>query len=86
MNKVKDFLYDISDLVFSLLIIAVIFFIVSLKLSDTMKDVPWVIGHWAWLMGETGAKNLFALDTGCVWGGTLTAMDIDTHERFACDC
>ncbi len=37
MNKVKDFLYDISDLVFSLLIIAVIFFIVSLKLSDTMK-------------------------------------------------
>ena len=50
-----------------------------------------LFGHWAALSGITGLaapeKHQFhALDTGCVWGGTLTAMDIDTHERFACDC
>lgn len=40
MEKVKDFLYDISDLFFSLLIIGVIFFVVSWKLTDTMS-VTW---------------------------------------------
>lgn len=38
MERVKDFLYDISDLFFSLLIIALIFFVVSVKLNDTMTD------------------------------------------------
>lgn len=50
-----------------------------------------VFGHWAALSGKTGLtgakKNQYqALDTGCVWGGALTAMDIDTKERFACEC
>lgn len=40
MEKVKDFLYDISDLFFSLLIIGIIFFVVSWKLTDTMS-VSW---------------------------------------------
>lgn len=40
MEKVKDFLYDISDLFFSLLIIAIIFIVVSWKLTDTMQ-VSW---------------------------------------------
>ncbi|MBN2797210.1 MAG: hypothetical protein JXR88_17490 [Clostridia bacterium] len=40
MEKVKDFLYDISDLFFSLLIIGIIFFVVSWKLTDTMS-VTW---------------------------------------------
>ncbi len=52
------------------------------KLSDTIKDVPWVIGHWAWLMGETGAKNLFALDTGCVYGRHLTALRWHDKQLF----
>jgi len=38
MERVKDFLYDISDLFFSLLIIALIFFVVALKLNDTMGN------------------------------------------------
>ncbi len=25
-------------------------------------------------------KNLLALDTGCVWGGSLTAMNLDDPE------
>lgn len=36
-NKIKDFLYDISDLVLSLAIIAIIFYSVSWKISDTLK-------------------------------------------------
>lgn len=40
MEKIKDFLYDISDLFFSLLIIGIIFFVVSWKLTDTMS-VSW---------------------------------------------
>lgn len=38
MEHVKDFLYDISDLFFSLLIIALIFFVVAMKLDDTMSQ------------------------------------------------
>lgn len=40
MEKIKDFLYDISDLFLSLLIIGIIFIAVSWKLSDTMR-LPW---------------------------------------------
>lgn len=36
-EKIKDFFYDISDIVLSLLIIAVIFYSVSWKISDTLS-------------------------------------------------
>jgi len=36
LEKIKDFLYDISDIVISLAIIAVIFYAVSWKISDTL--------------------------------------------------
>ena len=29
---------------------------------------------------------MFALDTGCVWGGAMTLMNIDTGERLDCQC
>ncbi len=45
-----------------------------------------VFGHWAALGGHTGRAHALAVDTGCVWGGALTAMDLDTLERVACDC
>ena len=37
LERLKDFLYDISDIAVSLLIIAVIFFSVSWKISDTLN-------------------------------------------------
>lgn len=40
-----------------------------------------VFGHWAALEGKTGDVRFQAIDTGCVWGGTLTALNLDTLER-----
>lgn len=40
MDKLKNFLYDISDIVVCLVIIAVIFFSVSFKISDVMAFSP----------------------------------------------
>ncbi len=37
MEKLKNFAYDISDLLFSLIIIAIIFAVVSWKLTDVMQ-------------------------------------------------
>ncbi|WP_299735246.1 symmetrical bis(5'-nucleosyl)-tetraphosphatase [uncultured Endozoicomonas sp.] len=41
-----------------------------------------IFGHWASLEGETKRVNIHAIDTGCVWGKTLTALNIDTFERI----
>ncbi|MBZ2169189.1 symmetrical bis(5'-nucleosyl)-tetraphosphatase [Marinobacter sp. F4216] len=49
-------------------------------------DVRIVFGHWAALEGETGQDRFIGLDTGCVWGGALTIMNLDTGEKLHCDC
>lgn len=40
LEKVKDFFYDISDVLLSIVIIAVMFYTISWKLSDTMSYTP----------------------------------------------
>ncbi len=50
------------------------------------EGVQLVFGHWAALQGNTGVEGVHALDTGCVWGGQLTAMNLETGERVACSC
>jgi bis(5'-nucleosyl)-tetraphosphatase (symmetrical) len=40
------------------------------------KGVPIVFGHWA-ALGFLHEDDLLALDTGCVWGGSLTAVRLD---------
>jgi len=38
-----------------------------------------VFGHWSTL-GYLKTPDLLCLDTGCVWGGALTAQDLDDPE------
>lgn len=40
-------------------------------------------GHWAALNGYSPVKGIHALDTGCVWGNSLTAYCIETQQRFS---
>ncbi len=40
-------------------------------------------GHWAALDGHTGSTRLIGLDTGCVWGRTLTAVRVEDGRLFA---
>ena len=41
-----------------------------------------VFGHWAALQGKDCGKNLYALDTGCIWGGPLRAMKLENQQYF----
>ena len=42
--------------------------------------VPIAFGHWSSL-GLVERDDLLGLDTGCVWGGRLTAVRIDADGR-----
>lgn len=42
-----------------------------------------VFGHWAALQGYSPAPHIFAIDTGCLWGGPLTALRLQDRQRFS---
>ncbi|MCO6413405.1 MAG: symmetrical bis(5'-nucleosyl)-tetraphosphatase [Thiogranum sp.] len=43
------------------------------------RDMKILFGHWSTL-GPFDGPGIHALDTGCLWGGALTAMRIDTDR------
>ncbi|HEX7324744.1 MAG TPA: symmetrical bis(5'-nucleosyl)-tetraphosphatase [Rhodanobacteraceae bacterium] len=43
------------------------------------RDTRIVCGHWS-ALGRFAGLGIYALDTGCVWGGKLTALQLDTDE------
>lgn len=46
--------------------------------------IPVAFGHWSTLRGS-GRTDALALDTGCVWGGCLTAAKLsEAPGRFEC--
>ncbi len=47
------------------------------------KDDAIIFGHWAALAGQADTENIYALDSGCVWGGTLTALRLDDKTLFS---
>ena len=48
-------------------------------------DLTIVFGHWSSL-GLYQAPGVYALDTGCVWGGALTALCLETREHVSVPC
>ncbi len=44
-----------------------------------------IFGHWS-ALGLQQRPNLFALDTGCLWGGQLTALRLHDQKLFQVDC
>lgn len=42
-----------------------------------------VFGHWAALMGASPDPRIHAIDTGCLWGGELTALRLQDRVRFS---
>lgn len=49
------------------------------------ENINIVFGHWSTLQ-NTVFKNVYAIDSGCVWGGELTALNLDSREMVAINC
>ena len=49
------------------------------------RDVRVLFGHWSTL-GLYLRDDVAALDTGCLWGGRLTALRIEDGQVFQVDC
>jgi bis(5'-nucleosyl)-tetraphosphatase (symmetrical) len=49
------------------------------------EDVTVVFGHWSTL-GLTMRPNLIGLDTGCLWGGKLSAVCLEDRSVIQVDC
>lgn len=49
-------------------------------------DMRIVCGHWS-ALGYYEASNCIAIDTGCLWGGQLTAVELGKKAiRYSIDC
>ncbi len=71
----------------------------KLKNTDSNKFNPWfsynhkclkdvdsiVFGHWAALNGVTNHNNIKGIDLGCVWGGSLAAINIEDKSIITVD-
>jgi bis(5'-nucleosyl)-tetraphosphatase (symmetrical) len=47
--------------------------------GQVKRDLRIVCGHWSTL-GRFSGLGIHAIDTGCVWGGALTALRVDSEE------
>ena len=66
--------------------------------SQPEKCLPWfqvpnrasrglqiLFGHWSTL-GPYHEQGIYALDSGCLWGGKLTALRLEDRQWFQVDC
>lgn len=51
----------------------------------TSQDATVIFGHWS-ALGLKITPNVIALDTGCLWGGSLTAMRLEDRKLFQVEC
>lgn len=50
-------------------------------LDPTQKQYRILFGHWSTL-GPSNVDNVYALDGGCLWGGTLIALALEATPRY----
>ena len=48
-------------------------------------DLKILFGHWSTL-GRYQGDGIYNLDSGCVWGGSLTALRLDDGQWFGVSC
>jgi bis(5'-nucleosyl)-tetraphosphatase (symmetrical) len=48
-------------------------------------DATVIFGHWS-ALGLKVMPNVIALDTGCLWGGPMTAIRLDDRKIFQVSC
>ena len=48
-------------------------------------DSTVIFGHWS-ALGLLQRKNVIALDTGCLWGGPMSAVRLDDRQLFQAAC
>lgn len=52
----------------------------EIKSRKSRKD-SLIVGHWS-ALGLVVRKRFIALDSGCLWGGTLSALRLDDRKLF----
>ncbi len=52
------------------------------EFDHQLKNTTLLFGHWAALNGLFDRPQIIGLDTGCVWGGPLTLLHIETGKRY----
>ncbi len=49
------------------------------------RDATVIFGHWS-ALGLKVTPNVIALDTGCLWGGPMSAMRLEDRQLFQVAC
>jgi len=49
------------------------------------RKVTVIFGHWS-ALGLKVLPNIIALDTGCLWGGPMTAIRLEDRQLFQVSC
>ena len=49
------------------------------------RDATVIVGHWS-ALGLLLRKNVIALDTGCLWGGPMSAVRLGDRQLFQAAC
>ena len=49
--------------------------------SNAWAGMRIVFGHWAALAGDSGDAQCINIDSGCAWGGALTAYNVSNGKR-----
>jgi bis(5'-nucleosyl)-tetraphosphatase (symmetrical) len=56
-----------------------------LQPNRILKEVDIFFGHWSTLK-QVNCKHIYPLDTGCIWGGKLSALRLEDKKVFSIAC